>query len=75
MSPNVDLEIWLSESSSPRTTRQARRAPHRRVVFLEATAGAMNFRVPDGVDLGRYRSIVIWCEITHNAYAAAPLRG
>ncbi|MBA3421987.1 MAG: DM13 domain-containing protein [Thermoleophilaceae bacterium] len=75
VSPNVDLEIWLSESPRPRTTRQARRAPFRRVVFLDATAGSMNFRVPDGVDLGRYRSIVIWCEITHNAYASAPLRG
>jgi hypothetical protein len=42
---------------------------------LKATAGSMNLRVPDGVDLGRYRSIVIWCEITHNAYASAPLRG
>ena len=75
VSPNVDLEVWLSESPGPRTTRQARRAPFRRVSFLEATAGSMNLRVPDGVDLGRYRSVVIWCEITHNAYAAAPLRG
>ncbi len=75
VSPNVDLEAWLSESPGPRTTRQATRAPFRRVAFLKATAGSMNFRVPDGVDLGRYRSVVIWCEITHNAYAAAPLRG
>lgn len=75
VSPNVDLEAWLSESPGPRTTRQATRAPFRRVAFLKATAGSMNFRVPDGVDLGRYRSVVIWCELTHNAYAAAPLRG
>ena len=75
VSPNVDLEAWLSESPGTRTTRQATRAPFRRVAFLKATAGSMNLRVPDGVDLGRYRSVVIWCEITHNAYAAAPLRG
>lgn len=34
----------------------------------------MNYEVPANVDLSRYKSIVIWCEITRNAYAAASIQ-
>lgn len=73
VSINSDLEIWLSELPHPRSTPEAAGAPHLQVSFLKATAGAMNYALPDDVDVGRYRSIVIWCELTRNAYAAAAL--
>ena len=74
VSINSDLELWLSEHPHPKSTPEARSAGHRRVSFLKATAGAMNYELPGDVDLGRYRSIVIWCELTSNAYAAASLQ-
>ncbi|MCA1707588.1 MAG: DM13 domain-containing protein [Actinobacteria bacterium] len=48
-------------------------APHHRLAFLKATAGSMNYEIPADVDVARYRSIVIWCDLTSNAYAAATL--
>ncbi|HVM15658.1 MAG TPA: DM13 domain-containing protein [Egibacteraceae bacterium] len=71
VSINSDLEIWLSEAAHPRTTPEAAAAPHVQVSFLKATTGAMNYPLPDDVDLSRVRSLVIWCELTKNAYAAA----
>lgn len=73
VSINSDLEIWLSEAEHPTTTPEAAAAPHVQVSFLKATTGAMNYELPEGIDLSRFRSIVIWCELTKNAYAAAIL--
>ncbi len=73
VSINSDLEIWLSEAPHPTSTPEAAASPHRRVSFLKATAGSMNYELPADLDLSRYRSIVIWCELTSNAYAAATL--
>ena len=75
VTPNVDLEIRFSELERPKSTRQVARAPFKDIVFLKATAGSMNYRIPPGTLSDRVRSVVIWCEITHNAYAAASLRG
>lgn len=41
--------------------------------MLKATVGNMNYEIQRDVDVSRYKSIVIWCEITRNAYAAAPI--
>lgn len=74
VSINSDLEIWLSEAVHPRTTPEATAAPHVQVSFLTATTGSMNYPLPAGVDLSRVGSMVIWCELTKNAYAAATLQ-
>jgi hypothetical protein len=74
VSINSDLEIWLSEHPHPETTPEAASAEHRQVSFLKATAGEMNYELAPDVDLDRYKSIVIWCELTSNAYAAATLQ-
>lgn len=74
VTPNVDLELRLSTLERPRSTRQVVEAPFEDVRLLTATAGTMHFRVPrSALDAG-VRSIVIWCEATRNAYAAASLR-
>lgn len=74
VSINSDLEIWLSEHPHPETTPEAASAGHHQVSFLKATVGDMNYELPPEVDLERYQSIVIWCELTSNAYAAATLQ-
>ncbi len=70
---NVDLEVRLSPLAAPRSTDEFVAAPSVSVADLDVTAGSLNFRVPAGVDLSAYRSVVIWCEQLHTAYAAASL--
>lgn len=71
VSINSDLELRLSEGPNPKTTDDAVKAPFKVVAPLKATVGTMNYEVPKDIDLSKYKSIVIWCEITRNAYAAA----
>jgi len=71
---NSDLELRLSPLPNPKTTDEIAAAPFVTVAPLKATLGSMNYPVPANVDLSGYKSIVIWCEITRNAYAAAALQ-
>lgn len=71
---NTDLELQLSTLDQPRTTEQIRPTRSERIAFLDVTAGALNVVLPPGLDPSAYRSLVIWCEITSNAYAAARLQ-
>jgi hypothetical protein len=73
VSINSDLEIRVSPLAHPSTTDEIAAAPYQVVAPLKATLGSMNYPVPPDLDLGQYHSIVIWCEITKNAYAAATL--
>lgn len=70
---NSDLELRLSPLSAPKTTDEIAAAPFVTVAPLKATVGAMNYPVPASIDVSAYHSIIIWCEITRNAYAAASL--
>jgi len=70
---NTDLEVQLSPLQAPRTTEEIIGARSGTVASLDVTAGALNFRFPPGLDPASYRSVVIWCERTRNAYAAASL--
>lgn len=74
VSPNVDLELRLSPRQAPKSTPEFMRAPSAFVARLDVTAGSLNFVVPRGVDPTRYRSLVVWCPPTQNAYAAATLK-
>jgi hypothetical protein len=73
VSINSDLELRLSELPNPKTTEDAVKAPFKVVAPLKATVGSMNYEVPKDIDVTKYKSIVIWCEITRNAYAAATI--
>ena len=74
VSANVDLEVRLSVLQAPHTTEQYTAAPSSGpVAALDVTAGSLNFAVPAGVDPTQYKSVVIWCQLTTNAYAAASL--
>ena len=73
VSPNTDLEVRLSPLAAPRSTDEFFNAPSVQVAPLDITAGSMNLAVPDGVEPSQFRSIVIWCERLHSAYAAASL--
>jgi len=74
VSPNTDLEIRLSPLPAPHSTDEFTAAPSASVASLDVTAGSMNFTVPSSVKPSSYRSVVIWCERLHSAYAAASLK-
>jgi hypothetical protein len=40
---------------------------------LRANQGSQNYEIPDGVDLARYQSVVIWCRRFTYAFGAAAL--
>jgi hypothetical protein len=74
VTPDADLRLRLSSLERPTSTREVDQAPHRDAAFLEATAGSLNFRLPAGALRRGMGSVVIWSEITRNAYAGARLR-
>lgn len=71
---NSDLELQFSPLDAPKTTDQVNNARSATVASLDVTTGALNFAIPPQVDPTKYKSLVIWCEQTHNAYAAASLK-
>jgi hypothetical protein len=73
---NSDLELQLSGLAEPHSTDEivAGYAGIVTVAPLKATIGSMNYTLPPDLDLGKFRSVVIWCEITRNAYAAAAIQ-
>lgn len=73
VTPNTELEVRLSSLAAPHDSNQFAASPQASVTSLDVTAGSLNFTVPPGVDPTRYHSVVIWCQLTHNAYAAASL--
>lgn len=70
---NSDLELRLSAAAAPKNTDEIAAAPFKVVAPMKATVGSMNYELPKDLDLDQFRSLVIWCEITRNAYAAADL--
>jgi Electron transfer DM13 len=40
---------------------------------LKATDGAFNYEIPPGTDVGRYKSVIVWCRPFTVLFASAPL--
>ncbi len=40
---------------------------------LKATDGAFNYEIPEGTDIGAYRSAIVWCRQFATLFASAPL--
>ena len=72
---NTDLFVWLSEATSPRTSAEVVAKPYVQIAVLRSTSGSQNYLVPPEIATDKIRSIVIWCEPVHIAYAAAALSG
>jgi len=73
VSSNTDLFVWLSESPSPRTSKDAVEAPYEVLANLKSTVGNENYVLPPGFSRDRVKSIVIWCAPVRIAYTAAIL--
>lgn len=67
-----DLKVYLSTAAPDAPATEF----DEDVVDLGVLAGNLgdqNYDVPEGVDLSRYRSVVIWCDRFDVAFGAAPL--
>ena len=74
VTPNSDLEVRLSPLDAPKTTDQFVSGPQSALIrALDVTAGSLNFDIPPDVNVRQYKSVVLWCEVQHSAYAAASL--
>lgn len=68
-----DLKIVLSPLTVAQTSSRNALQGAAIVALLESHRGAQEFRIPDGVDLGDYRSLLIHCEQYTKLWGAAPL--
>lgn len=73
VSTNVDLFIWVSEASAPKTSADAVAAPHVVLGNLKSTLGNQNYVLPPDLSPARMKSVVIWCEPVRVVYGAAAL--
>lgn len=72
-SDGPDLHVWLSDDAAGGSWFTYDDGEHLRLGGLKATHGNQNYRIPDGADLSRYRSAVIWCDRFNVAFGAANL--
>ncbi len=71
--PNPDLDLWLSESAEPTSTRRIFRADHTTAGPLKSTIGDQNYLLPKGTKAREVRSVVVVNNPERIAYAAARL--
>jgi hypothetical protein len=57
-----DLKIFLSPRASGQLTSKNATTGSVRVAKLKSTNGDQSYELPEGVDLSKYKSIVIHCE-------------
>ena len=73
-SDGPDLHVWLSEARSGGSWGKYDDGAHLRLGKLKATNGNQNYRIPEGADLSRFRSAVIWCDRFNVAFGTAPVK-
>ena len=71
--PNPDLDVWISESPEPITTRRVFRAGHTTVGPLKSTIGDQNYLLPKGTKAREVRSVAVVNNPERIVYAAAKL--
>ena len=57
-----DLEVWLSAHPDPAKSADVKGAAWLSLGALKGNVGDQAYRVPEGTDLGAFKSVVIWCE-------------
>lgn len=67
-----DVVVYLSSAPATGPEADFDRSPLH-LGSLKGNRGDQNYALPPGTDLAQYRSIVIWCQRFHVAFAAAPL--
>ncbi len=69
-----DLLVYLSTKSADPNEWRGYDADFIDLGALKGNVGNQNYAIPQGVDLGRYRSAVVWCRRFEVGFAVAALR-
>ena len=69
-----DLKIFLSKKAAGDLTNRNATDGATRVVKLDSAKGAQAYKLPAGLDLSEFQSILIHCERFSKLWAVSPLR-
>lgn len=67
------LVVLLAEHPAPASAGDVEQG-YLKLDDLKGNVGSQNYPLPAGVDLDRYGSVVVWCELFDVLFSAAPLR-
>ena len=67
------VRVWLSAAPAGAGDDTVADAPHVDLGGLKANHGNQNYRVPASAELGRYRSVVVWCRRFDVVFGSAGL--
>ena len=67
------LVVYLAKHSSPTQASDVTDGGFVSLGKLKGNVGNQNYAVPDGVDIGEYNSVVIWCELFGVLFSPASL--
>lgn len=68
-----DLHVWLTDQPSGGSWGSYDDGRHVRLGALKGNKGDQSYPIPEGADLARMRSVVIWCDRFDVAFGTAPL--
>jgi hypothetical protein len=68
-----DLHVLFSQHPSPRTSSETLLPEYVDLGQLKGVAGAQNYDIPDGVDLSKYKSVVIYSISLNLVFSTATL--
>lgn len=72
--PGPKYHVYLVARPRVRKTDDVKDAKHIDLGRLRSFKGSQRYAIPDGVDLGQYPSVVIWCEAFSVLISPADLR-
>jgi electron transfer DM13 len=68
-----NLYVYLSGDASPRNSAQLHENGDFEVGRLKGNIGNQNYTLPSGVDLSKFKSVVIYCKQFHVVFGSAEL--
>jgi len=72
-SDGPDVHVILSDQPAGSSDHAIDNGHYVKLGKLKATTGNQNYAVPLGIDLKRFRSVVIWCDRFNATLGSAPL--
>ncbi|MFK7901334.1 MAG: DM13 domain-containing protein [Nitratireductor sp.] len=69
-----DLEVWLVEAPTPQNSSDVKNSKWLSLGVLKGNKGDQSYQIPQGTDLSKYGSAVIWCEQFGVLFASATLK-
>lgn len=66
-----DLEVWLVEAPAPQSASDVTESQWLSLGTLKGNKGDQTYIIPEGTDIARYGSTVIWCEQFGVLFSAA----